>query len=168
MMRAGFLLVTVAMFGGGCGMFAKMQQSVFFSKFRLDKSVDATAYKGIAKPGDAGPGGGIGGGTGYTSGGIGAGGMDVKSSSTSSTSFAIIEEGDNKFEEREFIEALSSRIKKEIEESRASITGGGNPASNEFYVDYKDGGFKGRITVSGDARGSGYVLKATIDESNKP
>jgi len=51
MMRAWLLLVTVTMFGGGCGMFAKMQQSVFFSKFRLDKSVDATAYKGIAKPG---------------------------------------------------------------------------------------------------------------------
>jgi len=168
MMRAWFLLVTVAMFGGGCGMFAKMQQSVFFSKFRLDKSVDATDYKGIAKPGHPGPGGGIGGGSGYTSGGIGAGGMDVKSSSTSSHSVFIIEEGDNKFEEREFIEALSSRIKKEIEESRASITGSGNPAPNEFYVDYKDGGIKGRITISGEDQGRGYVLKATIDESNKP
>ena len=168
MMRAWLLLLTVAMFGGGCGMFAKMQQSVFFSKFRLDKSVDAIAYKGIDKHGTGGAGGGIGGGSGFTSGGIGAGGMDVKSSSTSSTSFAIIEEGDNKFEEREFIEALSSRIKKEIEESKASITGSGNPAPNEFYVDYKDGDIRGRITVSGENQGRGYVLKATIDESNKP
>ena len=165
MKRAGFLLAGVAMLGGGC---ADMHQTVFFTKFHLNKSVDAVAYKGIDKNGKGGVGGGIGGSIGGTTGGIGVGGMDVNSSSTSSTSFAIIEEGDNKFEEREFIDALASQIKKEIEESRASITGSGNPAPNEFYVDYKDGGIKGRITVSGDARGRGYDLKASIDESNKP
>lgn len=66
------------------------------------------------------------------------------------------------------MEALASQIKKEIEESHANITGSASPAPNEFYVDYKDGNIKGRITISGSARGQSYVLKANVEESNKP
>lgn len=145
-------------------MFAHMQQSDFFSRFVVDKSVKATAYKGINATRGPGGGGGIGG----TVGGIGPGGADVRSSATSSTGFMIIEEGDNKFEESEFIEALSSRIKKEIEESNASITGSGHPTSNEFYFDYKDGKIKGRITISGSTTGPVYTVQANVAESNKP
>ena len=145
-------------------MLADRQQSAFFSRFVLDKSVKAIAYKGI----DATRGPGAAGSVGGSTGGIGLGGKDVRSSSTTSTSFMIIEQGENKFEESEFMEALASRIKKEIEESHASIISSGKPANNEFYLDYKDGDIKGRITVSGAAHGPMYVLKASIDESNKP
>jgi hypothetical protein len=164
MKRTLLVLAAVAMFGGGCRMLAHMQQSAFFSRFVLDRSVKATDYKGIDSTRGAGGGGGIGG----TTGGIGPGGADVHSSSTSTASFTMKEEGENKFKESEFIDALASQIKKEIEESRASITGSGSPASSEFYVDYKDGNIKGRITISGSASGQSYVLKANVDESNKP
>lgn len=157
-------LMAATVFGGGCRTLVQMQQSAFLSRFMLDSSVKATAYKGIDFT--RGPGGssGIGGATG----GIGPGGRDVHSSSTSTTGFMINEEGENKFTESEFIEALTSQIKKEIEESRGNITGSGSPASSEFYVDYKDGNIKGRITISGSASGQFYVLKANVDESNKP
>jgi hypothetical protein len=165
MKRALLLLAGVAVISGGCRMFAQLQQSDFFSRFVLDKSVKAIAYKGIdATRGPGGGGGGIGG----TAGGIGPRGADVRSSSTSSTGFMIIEEGENKFEESEFIQALASRIKKEIEESHASITGSGNPTSNGFYVDYKDGNIVGRIAISGSATGQVYTVQANVDESNKP
>jgi len=163
MKRALLLLAGVAVISGGCRMFAQLQQSDFFSRFVLDKSVKAIAYKGV----DAtrGPGGG---GIGGTVGGIGPRGPDVRSSSTSSSGFMIIEEGVNKFEESEFYEALASRIKKEIEESHASITGSGNSTSNGFYIDYKDGNLIGRITISGSATGQVYTVQAKVDESNKP
>jgi hypothetical protein len=80
----------------------------------------------------------------------------------------IRHEGENKFEESEFIGALAAQVKKEIEESHANITASGNPASNEFYVDYADGNIRGRITISGSASGQSYVLKANLDESDKP
>ena len=143
-------------------MFMRMHQSAFLSKFMLDRSVTATGYKGIDRT--RGPGGGIGGSTG----GIGPGGRDVRSSFTSTDGFSIIEQGENKFSEGEFIEALAAQIKKEIEENRASITGSGNPTPSEFYFDYQDGDIKGRITVSGAAQGRVYSLKANVDEGNKP
>ena len=158
------MLVAVTMFGGGCQMFAHMQQSRFFSGFNLDRSIKATAYRGIDHT--RGPGGG--GGMGGTSGGIGPGGGDVRSSASSTAGFTINEEGENKFQENEFIEGLSSQIKREIEQSRASITGSGGSSSNEFYFDYKEGNIKGRITISGSASGQFYSLKANVDESNKP
>jgi hypothetical protein len=165
MKRTLLLLVAVAMFGEGCRMLGHMQQSAFFSRFVIDRSVKATFYKGIdAARGPGGSGGSIGG----TTGGIGPGGRDVRSSSTSTAGFVVNEEGENKFNESEFMEALASQIKKEIEESHANITGSGSPTSNEFYVDYKDGNIKGRITISGSARGQSYVLNANVDESNKP
>ena len=145
-------------------MFAHMQQSAFLSKFMLDRSVKATAYKGIDSSRGPGGGGGIGG----TTGGIGPSGASVHSSSTSTVGFTIKEEGENKFNESEFIEALASQIKKEIEESHASITGSDSPSPDEFYADYKDGDIKGRITISGSASGQSYVLKCNVDESNKP
>jgi len=164
MMRTGLVLAAIALFGGGCRLLAHMQQSAFLSRFMLDRSVKATAYKGMDSTRGAGGGGGIGGSTG----GTGSRGADVHSSSTSTAGFTMTEEGENKFNETEFIEALASRIKKEIEDSHASITGRGSPAPNEFYFDYKDGNIKGRITISGSARGQTYVLKANVDESNKP
>ena len=91
----------------------------------------ATAYKGIDSAHGPGGSSGLGGSTG----GIGPGRADVHSSSTSTAGFTINQEGANKFNESEFIEALASQIKKEIEESRASITASGGPASNEFYID---------------------------------
>jgi hypothetical protein len=168
MKRTLIALAAVAMFGAGCRMLVHMQQSAFFSRFVLDKSVKATAYKGIDSARGPGGGGGIGGGIGGTTGGIGPGGAHVNTSSTSTDGFTINLEGENKFKESEFMEALASQIKKEIEESHAGITGSGNPASNEFYFDYKDGNIKGRITVSGSASGQSYVLKANLDEGNKP
>ena len=145
-------------------MFVHMQQSAFFSKFMLDRSVKATAYKGIDSAHGPGGGGSLGG----TAGGIGPGRADVHSSATSTADFTINLQGANKFNESDFIEVLTSQIKKEIEESHASITGSGRPASNEFYFDYKDGNIKGRITISGSATGQSYALKGNLDESNKP
>jgi hypothetical protein len=164
MKRTLLVLAAVTLLGGGCRMFVHMQQSAFFSKFLLDRSVKATAYKGIDSAHGPGGGGGLGG----TTGGIGPGRADVHSSATSTAGFTINQEGANKFNESEFIEALASQIKKEIEESHASITGSDSPTPDEFYVDYKDGSIKGRITISGSARGQSYVLKGNIDESNKP
>ena len=164
MKRTLLVLAAVTVIDGGCRMFVPLHQSAFFSRFVLDSSVKATAYKGIDTAHGAGGGGGLGG----TTGGIGPGRADVHSSATSTAGFTITQEGANKFNESEFIEALASQIKKEIEDSHASITGSGSPASNEFYVDYKDGNIKGRITISGSATGQSYVLKGNIDESNKP
>lgn len=164
MKRTLLVLAAVTMFGGGCRTLMHMQQSAFLSRFMLDRSIKATAYKGIDAARGPGGSGGIGGSTGR----IGPGGADVHSSSTSTAGFTINEGGENKFNESEFVEALASQIRKEIEETRANITGSGSPASNEFYVDYKDGNIKGRITISGSARGQFYVLKANVEESNKP
>src|SRR6266446_8637243 len=163
MKRTVLVLAAVTLLGGGCRMFVHMQQSAFFSKFMLDRSVKATAYKDIDSAHGVGGGSGLGG----TTGGIGPGRADVHSSATSTASFTINQEGANKFNESEFIEALASQIKKEIEEWHASITGSGGPTSNEFYVDYKDGDIKRRITISGSVRGQVYLLKANVDESNK-
>lgn len=146
-------------------MLANMQQSVFLSRFVLDRSVKATAYKGIdSTRGPGGAGGSIGGSTGK----LGPRGADVHSSSTSTAGFTMAEEGENKFDENEFFNVLASQIRKEIEESHALITRSGSPSPNEFYVDYTDGNIKGRITISGSARGETYSLKANVDESNKP
>ena len=151
MKRIFLVLASVMLFGGACRTLVHMQQSAFFSRFLLDRSVTATAYKGIdATRGPGGTGGSIGG----TTGGIGPGRQDVSSSSTSTIGFTIRHEGENKFEEGEFIGALAAQIKKEIEKSHANITANGTPASNEFYVDYTDGNIKGRITISGSASGS--------------
>jgi len=97
-------------------MFVHMQQSAFFSKFMLDRSVKATAYKGIDSAHGSAGGGSLGG----ITGGIGPGRADVHSSSTSTAGFTINLQGANKFNESEFIEALASQIKKEIEESHAA------------------------------------------------
>lgn len=138
-------------------------QSAFLSKFSLERSVKQTAYKGINN--SPGPGGRIGGESGI-GGTIGPRGTKVDLSST--TAFMTNQEGDNKFNESEFMEALASQIKKEIEENRCSITASGSPALNEFYSEYKDGNIKGRITISGSGRGEYYVLRANVDEGNKP
>lgn len=164
MKRTLLVLAAVTLLGGGCRMFVHMQQSAFFSRFVLDRSAKATAYKGIGSAHGPGGSSGLGGATG----GIGPGRTDVHSSATSTAGFTINQEGANKFNESEFIEALTSQIKKEIEESHASITGSGSPTSNEFYIDYMDGNIKGRITISGSDSGQYYVLKANVDESNKP
>lgn len=164
MKRTLLVLAAVAMFGPGCRMLAHIQQSAFYSGFILDKSVKATAYKGMDTTHGAGGGSGMGG----TAGGIGPGRSYVHSSSTSTAGFTMYEEGENKFNESEFIEALVAQIRKEIEESHASITGSGNPVSNEFYFDYKDGNIKGRITISGSASGRLYTVQANVDENNKP
>jgi hypothetical protein len=158
------LLAAVTSMGGGCRVLVKMQQSVFLSRFMLDRSVKAIAYKGIDST--RGPGGG--GGMGGSAGGIGPGGAHVKSSSTSTAGFTINLEGENKFKESEFMEALAAQIKREIEESHASITGTGSASPNGFFVDYKDGNIHGRITISGSATGQVYAAQANVDESNKP
>ena len=80
MKRIFLVLASVMLFGGACRTLVHMQQSAFFSRFLLDRSVTATAYKGIdATRGPGGTGGSIGG----TTGGIGPGRQDVSSSSTS-------------------------------------------------------------------------------------
>lgn len=164
MKRTLLLLAAIITVSGGCRTLVHMHQSAFFSKFVLDKSVKATAYKGIDSTSGAGGGGGIGGSAGV----IGTRGIDVHSSSTSTADFSIIEEGENKFQESQFIEALASQIKKEIEETHAGITGRGNPTPKEFYFEYKDGNIKGRISVSGVVQGRAYTVNANIDESNNP
>jgi len=157
------LLAAVIAFGGGCRALMHMQQSSFASRFMLDKSVKATAYKGIDSTG-VGAGGTLGGSTG----GIGPGGRDVHTSFTSASGFTIREEGEDKFNEIEFLGELASQIRKEIAENHASITGSGTPASNEFYLEYSDGDIKGRITIVGSARGKAYSVRANVDEGNKP
>jgi len=163
MKTTSLLLAATITVSGGCRTLVHMQQSAFFSKFVLDKSVKATAYNGIDFTSGAGGGSGIGG----SAGGIGTRGIDVHSSSTSTAGFSIIEEGENRFQESQFIEALASQIKKEIVENNADITAGGSISSNEFYFDYHERDIKGRITIVGSAMGQSYLLKATVDESNK-
>lgn len=160
MKRSLLVLAAVTIVGGGC---RTLMQSAFLSGFRLDRTVKATAYKGIDSTRAADVGGSIGG----SAGGIGPRGANVHSSSTSTAGFMIYEEGEKKFNESEFIEALASQIKKEIEESHANITGSASPASNEFYVDYTEGKIKGRITISGSTSGRSYLLKANVDEGSK-
>lgn len=152
-------LITAAMFAaGGCKVFRQMPQSKFLSVFSLDKSVRRTGYKGINY---SGPGGGIGG----SSGMVGQRDTDVHHSSA--TGFMINEAGDARFDEREFMEALTAQIKKEIEASGGAVTASGSRESNEFYFEYKSGSIEGRITISGSRRGSYYSLKADADESSK-
>jgi hypothetical protein len=158
------LLMAVAIFAGGCRTTMSIPRSSFLSKFSLETSAKQTAYKGIDN--STGPGGRGGGESGMGGGTIGP--RETKIGHSAMTSFMIIEEGENKFEEGEFIEALASRIRKEIEDSHASITGSSGSNPNEFYIDYKDGNINGRITISGSAKGQFYVLKANVDESNKP
>lgn len=158
-----FVLGVLTMFGPGCRMFAHMQQSRFFSRFVLDRTVKASGYKGIDFRNGAGGGGGIGG----TTGAIGSRGTDVQSSSTSTAGFTLNELGGDPFNEDEFIEALASQIKKEIVESNADITAGGRTSSNEFYFDYHERNIRGRISISGSATGQSYLLKATVDESDR-
>ncbi len=164
MKRTVFVMAAAAVTGGGCGMFAHMHQSAFLSRFMLARSVKAIAYKGIDRT--RGPGGG--GGMGGSAGGIGPGGTHVKSSSTSTAGFTINLEGENKFKESEFMEALAAQIKREIEESRASITATGSASPNGFFVDYRDGNINGRITISGSATGQVYAAQANVEESSKP
>lgn len=157
-------LIPLTTIAGGCNTLKHIPQSSFLSKFSLERSVKQTAYKGINH--SQGPGGSIGGASGISGGTSEVGGN--RASLSSSTDFMIYQEGVNRFIESEFMEALASQTKKEIEESRASITGSGSPAPNEFYVDYKDGKINGRITISGSARGQFYVLDANVDESDRP
>ena len=154
------LLAAVTLLGAGCN----IHRSGFLSKFSLDGSVKDVGYKGIVT--GRGP-GGVGGSIGGSTGGIGPGGGDVRSSVSSATSFLINEEGENRFVESEFLEGLGSQIRKQIEESHGNVIASGSAAPNEFYVDYKEGDLKGRITISGSARGQSYVLKSNIEESNK-
>lgn len=80
----------------------------------------------------------------------------------------INQDGENKFYESEFMEALTSQLEKEIEENSGRIIGRESPSSNEFYIDYEDGNINGRITISGSDRGQSYVLKAKVAETSKP
>lgn len=147
-------------------MFIHIPQSTFLSKFSLERSVKQISYKGVDNTSErdgrrvAVAGGSSGMGSGY----IGKRGTNAHLSAT--TAFRICQEGDNKFIESEFMEALASQIKKEIQESRAIIAGSGSPTSNEFYVEYKDGNINGRITISGSQQGEYYVLNANVDESS--
>ena len=150
-------LIALTTIAGGCNTLEHIPQSSFLSKFSLERSVKQTAYKGINH--SQGPGGSIGGISGGTS---EVGGN--RASLSSSTAFMIYQEGVNRFIESEFMEALASQTRKEIEERGASITGSGSPAPNEFYVDYKDGKINGRITILGSARGQFYVLDANVNE----
>jgi hypothetical protein len=95
--------------------------------------VKQTDYRGVNNTGEregrrAGvPGGSTGIGGGYI------GSRGTKADLSTSTIFMINREGDNKFDEREFIEALAAEITREIEETRAIIVDRGSPASNEFF-----------------------------------
>lgn len=143
-------------------MLMHIPQSAFLSKFSLERSVEQTAYKGINNP--PGPSATLGGDIVISGGTIAPGG--TKAGLSSATAFMTNLEGDNNFNESELMEALSAQIKKEIETNHANITGSGSPASNEFYVEYKDGSVTGRITISGSPTVEYYVLKAKVDESS--
>ena len=155
MRRSSILLMIIALptMGGGCHAIMNISQSSFLSKFSLERSVKQTAYKGINNA--PGPGGRIGGESGI--GGRTIEPRATKAGLSSTTGFMINEEGDNRFIESEFMESLTSRIKKEIQESDANVTGSGRPASNELYFDYKNGNINGRITISGSARGNSIL-----------
>ena len=162
MKRTLLALMLVAVFVGGCHLLVHIPQSAFLSRFSLERSVEQIAYKGVNK--SPGPGARIGGDVGMGGGTMGARG--AKASLSSATAFMINQEGDNRFIESEFMEALTAQIKKEIEDNQATITGIGRPASSEFYVEYKDGSVSGRITISGSAAEEYYVLRAKVDESS--
>jgi len=156
-------LIALTTIAGGCHLLRHVPQSAFLSRFSLDRSVKQTAYKGITNP--AGPGATIGGDVGMGGGTIGPRG--TKASLSSGTAFMINQEGDNKFIESEFMESLTSQIKKEIEDNHASVIGSGTQAPNGFYIAYKDGSTNGRITISGKGSTAGeyYILRAQVDES---
>jgi hypothetical protein len=161
-MKKGLLvLVSFGILAGGCHMRGNFPRSTFLSRFSLERSAKQTAYKGLNT--SPGPIGGVGGGIG--SGYVGPRG--TKAGLSSNAAVRIDQEGDNRFNEIDFLEALTSQIKKEIEESHASIAGSGSPAANEFYVDYADEKIKGRITITGSLRGEYYLLRASVDEGNK-
>ncbi|MEK6407179.1 MAG: hypothetical protein AABN34_09470 [Acidobacteriota bacterium] len=163
MKRTVLVLIPIAMVVG-CQRPVHISQSTFLSKFSLERSAKQTGYKGINN--FPGPGGSIGGSSGLGGGTTGPQGTRWQQSST--TGFMINQDGENKFNESEFMEALTSQLKKEIEENSGRITGSGSPSSNEFYINYKDGNINGRITISGSGRGQPYVLNANVDETSKP
>ncbi|MEK6323644.1 MAG: hypothetical protein AABN33_18540 [Acidobacteriota bacterium] len=163
MKRTVLVLVPIAMVVG-CHRLVHISQSTFLSKFSLERSAKQTAYKGIDN--SPGPGGRTGGSSGLGGGTSGPRGTNVLQSST--TGFMINQDGENKFYESEFMEALTSQLEKEIEENSGRIIGRESPSSNEFYIDYEDGNINGRITISGSDRGQSYVLKAKVAETSKP
>src|SRR5438552_14376431 len=118
-MKRPLLVLVLAMLSGGCHLFAHASRSTFLSRFSLERSAKQTAYKGIDS--SRGPGGESGMGGGISR--IGQPRTSYHQSST--TGFTIHEEGDNRFNESEFIRALTTQIRKEIEENRGSITGSG-------------------------------------------
>lgn len=149
-------------------MFMRFSQSRFLSHFSLERSVKQTAYKGINNNGERDerrlgvPGG---------SGGVGGGYIgthETKADLSTSTIFMINKEGKNRFDEREFMGVLASQIENEIEESRGGVMGKASTASNEFYLEYKEGPISGRISVSGSSNAEYYVLTARVEESSQP
>jgi hypothetical protein len=158
-------LIAFTTVAGGCQLLKRVPQSAFLSRFSLDRSVKQTAYKGINNSG--GSSATLGGDVGMGGGTLGPRG--AKASLSSATAFTINQDGDNKFMESEFMQALASQVKKEIEDNHASVTGSGTQAGNEFYVEYKVGRTKGRITISGSVATAEayYIVRAKVDESSE-
>jgi hypothetical protein len=158
-------LIALLTMAGGCHLLKRVPQSAFLSSFSLDRSVKQTAYKGINNSG--GSSATLGGDVGMGGGTLGPRG--AKASLCSATAFMINQDGDNKFMESEFMQALASQIKKEIEDNHASVTGIGPQPLNEFYVEYKDGTTKGRITISGSVATAEeyYIVRARVDERSE-
>lgn len=163
MRKRSLALIAVTIVAGGCHVLTQITHSAFLSKFSLEKSVRQIAYRGINNsPGStARIGGDI---------AIGAGSISPRAAAaslSSSTAVMINKDGDDKFVESELLEALTSQIKKEIEDSKAIVTGSGNPTANAFYFEYKNDKINGRISIAGSRSRAGeyYLLSAKVDEN---
>ncbi len=85
----------------------------------------------------------------------------------SSISCEVIEVGNNRFSESNFIDALLREVEKEIKVSGGTVTGSSRPGLSNFIVDYQVKGRQGKINVSGKRNGLSYNLTSEISEWTK-
>lgn len=152
-----FFILTAGLINAGC---TSLSKSNIFTSFSLQSIASKTAYKAI----DCSKGTG-GDGISAEGSGLGIGGTD--NMQLSSISCEVIEVGNNRFSESNFIDALLREVEKEIKVSGGTVTGSSRPGLSNFIVDYQVKGRQGKINVSGKRNGLSYNLTSEISEWTK-
>jgi hypothetical protein len=149
-----FIVLTAILISAGC---RSLSKSSIFKNFSLQSATKKAAYKAV----DCSKGSG-GDGIEVEGSGVGTGGTgNIQSDSIKCQ---IIEVGDAKFIESDFIDAILIEAEKEIKANGATVTMSSRLSSSEFYVEYESKGRRGKINVSGNRNNSLYNLRSEISE----
>ena len=136
-------------------------QSSFYSAFSLKELVQRNqSNSGLNCSGSRGAGGG--------GGGIatGAGGLGGGSSFSKGEGYTCQISDTDQFNEAKFIQALKESVEKDLDASKAKITGSKNPDATRFSIDYTVGKTAGHVEISGTRSAGYYSLQAQLDEKN--